>query len=843
MFGERVRAHRRRLGWTQEELASATGISVRSVGKLEAGLIATPRPATVRLLADAFGLTADDRELFCRAAAGEAIGQWDRTPNQLPADVRGFVGRDAELALLDDVLGNPGGSDTGGPAIGVISGTAGLGKSALAVHWAHRAASRFPGGQLYVNLRGFDPGGQLLDPSAAIRGFLDSLGVSPQRIPANLDAQAAMYRSLIAGKHMLVVADNARDEQQVRPLLPGTPTTVVVVTSRSQLTGLLAVDGARPITLGHLSAVEARELLRRRLGDSRTDDEPQAVGKIITACAGLPLALAIAAARAQQASFPLTMLAAELDAADRRLDTLDAGEPASQVRAVISWSYTTMTPLAARLFRLLGLHPGPDIHTAGAASLANLAPSAARQLLTELTRASLLTEHTLGRYTFHDLLRAYAGEQARVHDTEQEQRAALTSLFDYYLAGAAAAMDALFPAEKHRRPHVPTPTSPVPPLPSLAAARDWLNAERASLVAVTTHAVGDWPAHAVLLASTLYRYFETGGHHLDAQVVFAAALEAARKTGDLAAQADLLKNLGVFDTEQGLYRRGAAELRSALELYRQIGDQPGQAMTLQELGLAEDARGRVGQAARQLRQALAISREIGDRLAEGHALINLGDVTMRQGIYEGAISLHWEALVIFRELGDRLGEAFALGNLGEVLRRQGRCHQAEDHLHPALAIFRELGSRSGEASVLQSLGHTLREQARCQEAAGLIRQALGIFREAGERLCETEALNSLGEALLAGGLPAQACAQHHEALAIARQIGACYEEARAHDGLAHTYRAAGDQLLARQHWQHALAIYTRLGLPEAKDVRAGLKDPRGEVITPGHPPHRRPPSR
>ena len=827
MFGERVRAHRRRLGWTQEELASATGISVRSVGKLEAGLIATPRPATVRLLADAFGLTADDRELFCRAAAGEAIGQPDRTPNQLPADARAFVGRDAELALLDDVLACAGGSDTGGPAIGVISGTAGVGKSALAVHWAHQAASRFPGGQLYVNLRGFDPGGQLLDPSAAIRGFLDSLGVSPQRIPANLDAQAAMYRSLIAGKHLLVVADNARDEQQVRPLLPGTPATTVVVTSRSQLTGLVAVDGARPITLNQLSATDARELLRRRLGDSRTDADPQAVAKIITACAGLPLALAIAASRAQQTSFPLAMLAAELDAADRRLDTLDAGEPASQVRAVISWSYTTLTPPAARLFRLLGLHPGPDIHTAAVASLASLAPSAARQLLAELTRASLLTEYTLGRYTFHDLLRAYAKELARVHDTEQDQHAALTRLLDYYLAAAAAAMDALFPAEKHRRPRVPTPTPPVAPLPSPAAARDWLNAERASLVAVTTHAAGDWPSHAVLLASTLYRYFETGGHHLDGQAVFAAALDAARKAGDLAAQANSLKILGIIDTEQGLYGRGADELRSALDLYSQIGDQPGLAATLQELGLAEDAQGRVRQAARQLGRALAISREIGDRLAQGKALTNLGDVIMRQGNYERAISLQQEALVIFRELGDRLGAAIALSNLGEVLRRQGHGHQAEDHLHRSLAIFRELGSRCGEANALQSLGHALRERARGQEGAGLIRQALGIFRESGERFYETQALNSLGEALSADGLPGQARAQHHEALVISCEIGADYEEARAHDGLARTYRAVGDQPLARQHWEHALAIYTRLGVPEARDVRARLKDLRG----------------
>jgi tetratricopeptide (TPR) repeat protein/transcriptional regulator with XRE-family HTH domain len=834
VFGEWVRAHRRRLSWTQEELASTTGLSVRSIGKLETGLITAPRPATVRLLADAFGLSADDRERFCRAAAGEAIGQVHRVPAQLPADVPGFTGREAELQRLDAALADTAGvaAGSGGtraeparPTIAVVSGTAGVGKSALAVHWAHSAADQFPGGQLYVNLRGFDPVRQVMDPSAAIRGFLDALGVPSPRIPVDLDAQAALYRSLVAGKHMLVVADNARDEQQVRPLLPGSPTTVVVVTSRSQLTGLVAVDGACPIALDQLSAIEARELLTTRLGGDRTDAEPEAVDQIIAACARLPLALAIAASRAQQTSFPLATLAAELDAADLWLDALDAGEPASQVRAVISWSYTTLSPLAARLFRLLGLHPGPDISAAAATNLADLALPAARRLMTELTRANLLTERAAGRYTFHDLLRAYASEQARHHESEQERRDALTRLFDYYLADASAAMDALFPAEKYQRPAVPGPTRPVPRIPTPAAALDWLDAEWANLVAVTTHACDHgWPRHAILLALTLYRYLEIGRHHPDTRAICSAALDAARQTGDLAAQAEVLRRLGYFDTGQPPHTRAADEFRSALELYQQIGDRLGQARTLIELGCAEFAQGRAREAASQFRQALSIFRETGDRTYGAGTISNLGVVVLRLGHPERAADYQQEALAIFRELGDRLGEAIAEHNLGEALCRLGRYRQAEDHLGHALTTFRELGGRSGEADAMHELGHVLREQGRYEQAATLQRQALTIIREAGEPFVEAEALNSLGETLSADGQPGQARWQHQEALALARQIGACYELARAHDGLARTYDATGDRNLARRHWQHALNGYTSIGVPEANDVRARLND-------------------
>jgi tetratricopeptide (TPR) repeat protein/transcriptional regulator with XRE-family HTH domain len=834
VFGEGVRAHRRRMGWTQEELASATGLSVRNIGKLEAGMTAAPRPATVRLLADSFGLTGDDRERFCRAATGEPIAETDQVPAQLPTDIPGFAGRRAELSRLDATLGQAtgrtaeSGSGPTGPArprIAVVSGTAGVGKTTLAVHWAHGAADRYPDGQLYVNLRGFDPGGQVVDTSVAIRGFLDALGVPSPRIPANLDAQAALYRSLIAGRRMLVVVDNARDEQQVRPLLPGSSATVVLVTSRSQLSGLVAVEGAWPIPIDQLSPIDARELLSRRLGGDRTDAEPEAVDHIIEACARLPLALAIAASRAQQTSFPLATLAADLDGADQRLDALDTGEPTSQVRAVISWSYATLSPAAARLFRLLGLHPGPETSSAAAADLADLALPATRRLLTELTRASLLTEHTAGRYAFHDLLRAYASEQAHRHETEQERRDALTRLFDYFLTGAGASMDTLFPAWKHQRPAAPATARPVPAMPTPAAARGWLDAEWPTLVAVITHACEHgWPGHAIRLASTLYRYLDVGGHHPDARAVCGTALDAARQIGDLGAQAELLRYLGYFDTGQAPHRLAADEFRSALQIYQEIGDRVGQGRTQMELGCAEFAQGRVQESSALIRQALDIFREEGDEQYEAGALSNLGIVALRQGDPEQAADHQRMALAIFRELGDRIGEAIALHSLGEALGRLGRYRQAEDHLGHALEIFRELGWASGEADAMQKLGHVFREQGRYGQAAALHSQALTIFREAGERFYEAEALDSLGETLSGLGDPAQARVRHQEALALAREIGAYYELARAHAGLARTYDATGDRDLARRHLQEALTGYTSLGVPDAADVRARLDD-------------------
>ncbi len=353
-------------------------------------------------------------------------------PAQLPHSSPDFTNRDTEIEQLNDLLPADG-TEVGGPVIAAIAGTAGAGKSALAVHWAHQVRDRFPDGQLYVNLRGFDPGGSVMDPADAIRGFLDAFAVPADRIPVDLDAQGALYRSMLADLRVLILLDNARDGAQVRPLLPGSPGSLVVVTSRNQLISLAATDGAHPVPLDLLSPGEAQQLFTRRLGRRRVAAEPAAVTAIITACAGLALALSVVTARA--AANPRLMLAALAEELRETggLDALDAGDTLTNVRTVFSWSYQALSEPAARMFRLLGLHAGPDIGAPAAASLAGVPVAGARAALTELTRAHLLTDRGGGRFTFHDLLRAYAAELADTHDSAVDRRAAIRRVLDHYL--------------------------------------------------------------------------------------------------------------------------------------------------------------------------------------------------------------------------------------------------------------------------------------------------------------------------------------------------------------------------------------------------------------------------
>jgi tetratricopeptide (TPR) repeat protein len=764
--------------------------------------------------------TARDRiEDRRRAEPSAPAPRWS-VPGQLPRAVRGFVGRAAERLVLDSLVGTAG--DPAGSIV-TITGSAGVGKTALAVHWAHLVADRFPDGQLHVNLRGFDPSASPMTPDDAVRGFLDALDIPAQRVPVDLAAQAALYRSLLAGKRVLVVLDNARDAEQVRPLLPGAPGCLIVVTSRSQLPGLIAAEGAHPLVLDLLTPAEARQLLSRRLGPERVDAEPQAVEAIITWCARLPLALTIVAARAAtHPQFPLAALAEELRQVSGGLDAFTDAEPATDIRAVFSWSYHTLSAPAARLFRLLSLHPGPDVTAPAAASLAGVPTTQERRLLAELTRAHLVEEHTPGRYTFHDLLRAYATELANTHDNDTDRRAALTRLFDLYLATAAAAMDTLHPAETHRRPRIPPPATPIPVLADPDTALAWLDTERPTLVAVAAHTANhDWPTHTTRLATTLNRYLD-GGHYTDALAVHTHALHAAQHTGDPAGQADALNSLGATHGQLGRFGPAAEHFQRALTLFGRAGDPVGQARALGNLGIIEQRLGRYREAADHHEQALALFQQAGDRTGEARALTNLGEVEAWLGRNRPAADHHEHALALFRQAGDRTGEAHALNSLGDVEAQLGRNQPAADHLHQALALFQQFGDRAGEAWTLDSLGtlHTCLGQP--AQAAEHHRQALAIFRETGDRDGEAYALNGLGEAALAADRPADVRTHHTAALNIAADIGDRHQQARAHTGLGHAHRTLDDPTHAREHYQHALALYTDLGMPDADQIRTHL---------------------
>ncbi len=744
-------------------------------------------------------------------------------PREVPAAVRHFTGRARELAALTGLLEQAGQAAPGALVISAIGGTPGVGKTALAVHWAHQAARRFPDGQLYVNLRGYDPA-QPVTVADALAGFLRSLGVAGLDIPVEEAERAARYRSLLAGRRMLVVLDNAGSAEQVRPLLPGTPACAVVVTSRDALAGLVARDGARRLDLDLLPLEDAVSLLRALIG-ARVDADPAAAAVLASQCCRLPLALRVAAElAAARPAVPLAELAGELADRQRRLDLLDAGgDPRSAVRAVFSWSCRHLNTDAARVFRHLALHPGPDLDPYAAAALTGTTLAEAGQLLDQLARAYLIQSVGPGRYGMHDLLRAYARELTALHDGEEERRSALTRLFNHYLYTAAAAMDTLYPAERHRRPPIAPPATPVPPVTGLVDARGWLDAERATLVAVTVHTAEDgWPSHATRLAATLSRYLDQGGHNPEAIIIHSRARIAAQQADDTAAEAAAAKALGLVAFHQGRWQQATGHLEQALALFQRCSDRDGQARTLNNLGIASYYQGRNRVASNYCQQALALHRKNGDLAGETSVLNNLSLLDLRQGRYQQASGRLRQSLALTRKTGDRLSESVALLVLGEVSLRQGEYQQGIGQLQQALALARETGDRNHEASARARLGDVCLRLGHHEQAAAHLQQALALARDTGDRDDEADALNGLGEVLLDIGQPEQARAQHTAALRLATQIGVKYQQARAHHGLAQAHRATGHPGQARHHWKQALTLYTDLGAPEADRLRTQL---------------------
>jgi tetratricopeptide (TPR) repeat protein/transcriptional regulator with XRE-family HTH domain len=752
-----------------------------------------------------------------------ASGAVPTLPRELPAGVPHFTGRAEELKILTGLLGQPGEETPGTVVISAIGGTAGVGKTALAVHWAHQVADRFPDGQLYVNLRSYDPG-RPVTAADALAGFLRALGVPGQDIPPEEDERAARYRSVLAGKRVLVLADNAGDVEQVRPLLPGSPGCAVVVTSRDTLPGLMARDGAARLDLDLLPLDDAIGLLCTLIG-ARVDIDRGAAAELAARCSRLPLALRVAAELASaRPAMPLAEMVRELADLHERLDLLDAGyEPRTAVRAVFSWSYRYLDPDMARAFRLLGLHPGPGFDTYAAAALTGAGLDRAGSLLEALARSHLIQSAVDGRYEMHDLLRAYACELAASQDSEQEQRAALTRLFDYYLYTTAVAMDALEPSERHRRPRIPQPATPIPQAPEPSGARAWLDAQRVTLVTVAAYTVTcGWPSHTIRLAEIMFRYLQGGGHYSEISAVCGAARQAARDTADRAAEATALDKMCFVDLRQGRWARAADHLQQALVLHRAAGDLIGEARALGHLGIADYLRGRYPQAADHQHQALALYRQVADQVGECRALSNLGCLELRQGNYTQAAEHLLQALTLSRQNANPALEASALANLGLIDLRECRYAQAADHAHQSLTQYWQIGDPAGEAQALTLLAAVEQQQGRHEQAISRYRQALDLYLDADDPSGVSEVRNGLGELLLATGQPHHARTEHATALELAGQIGDKYEQAHAHHGLGRACQALGDDNQARHHYQQALGLYTELGIPEAAQVRALL---------------------
>ena len=583
-------------------------------------------------------------------------------PRELPADVLAFTGRTAELAELDGLLaGRADDGDPGTVVVSAVAGTAGVGKTALALRWAHRAADQFPDGQLYVNLRGYDPD-QPVAAADALAGFLGSLGVADQEIPAGLAQRAALYRSLLAGRQVLVVLDNASEVEQVRPLLPGAAGCRVVVTSRNALAGLVARDGARRLDLDLLPMADAVALLRAVIGP-RVDAEPEAAQTLAAQCARLPLALHVAAELAvAQPGMPLADLAAELADEQERLELLQAGgDPRTAVRAVFSWSCSHLDQRVLQGFALLGLHTGPDLELYAAAALAGVTLAEAQRLLAMLAQAYLLQPSPAGprRYVMHDLLRAYARDLA-AELGERQQQAALTRLLDHYLHTVTTATDTLYPAEG--RPLANASATPLPPVADAKAARTWLDAELACLVASAGYAATyNWPRHATRLARALFRDLATLGRFPQVITIYSSALSAARCLGDRAAEAAALIDLGAIEMNLTRFHQAARYLRQALPLAREAGDQAAQCRALYNLGRVDLAQSRYEEAAGNFTQALVLARETGDQVRQARALINLGVIDTQRSRHHEAIGYLQQALAVVAESGDRISY-FALKN-------------------------------------------------------------------------------------------------------------------------------------------------------------------------------------
>jgi tetratricopeptide (TPR) repeat protein/transcriptional regulator with XRE-family HTH domain len=820
-FGPLLRLWRTQAGLTQERLARRTGLSSRTIRALENGQ-AHPRAETARLLADAFGLDGRDRAGFhaaahrsgdepqtaLRAALGLPTGLV--VPAQLPADVAGFTGRGQHLRELDALLSGAGGRQAGGwgraVVISAIAGTAGVGKSALAVHWAHQVRELFPDGQLYVNLHGWAQG-RPLSSLQALAQLLGALGVAADRIPVETEQAAALYRSLLADRRVLVIADNARDAAQVRPLIPGTPGCLVVVTSRDRLGGLIASHGAVPVALDVLTPGEAVGMLARVLGEDRVAAEAEAAAELAEVCGFLPLALRIAAANlAGQPDQPIARWLGRVRAGDRLTELAVSGDPQAAVRTAFDSSYAALDPDARRLFRLLGLAPGRDFTPEAAAALAGLTVAQAARLLQRLAGAHLIEPRGPERFGFHDLLRLYAHQRAE-EDGGPERERARNRLLGWYLHTTEAAARLLHP-HMVRLPVPPVDRGlPAAGFEDRSSALGCLDAERPNLVAATQHAATNGPRPlAWLLADALRGYFWETRHMVDWLTVANAALAAAEAEGDLHAQVAVHRSLGMICQCQGDHARAAEHHARALPLSRQAGWVDGEAALLGNLAMAYTSLGQLERAADHHAQALALYRQSGRKSGQATALANLGDV-LRQLGQPGRAAEHLTAsLVLDREANGRVTRHVALGTLGEVYRDLGRLDDAAEHLTQALTLARAAGGRYGEAYNLNGLATVHRDAGRLGVALELSEAAVSLAREIGDPRVQADALNTLGSVQLALGDGQQAARQHRAALDLARETDARFPHAEALLGLAATCQRQGQHHQAIEHAEQARVL-------------------------------------
>jgi tetratricopeptide (TPR) repeat protein/transcriptional regulator with XRE-family HTH domain len=834
-FGGLLRQLRKDAGLTQEELAEAASLSPRSISDLERGINLTAHKETVRLLADALNLQGAARTQFEAVARGR-VGHTASVPAEpdnslaagggaamrtLPRDAASFVGRELELAHLTEVLA----TDTAsGGVVGIhaIDGMAGIGKTTFAVHAAHLLAPRFPDGQIFLRLHGHTPGHTPINPADALAILLATVGVTPQQIPAEVEARAGLWRDRMSGKKVLLVLDDATSSDHVLPLLPSAAGTLVLVTSRRRLT---ALPEATPIALDILESAEATELFVRLT--SRHDLRPSDLGvaDVVRLCGYLPLAIGLMAGQLKHhRTWSVAELAAGLAAAQDRLATMRA-ENAS-IAAVFDLSYGELADRQQRLFRRLGLQPGADIDTYAAAALDGVDLSAASALLDDLYAHHLIDEPSRGRYRFHDLIREYARRLAAA-DERAMRDAATDRLLRYYLHTARA-------ADRHlarRTPALDFPAItdmgllPAPPLATVEEATGWMDAERLNLhAAVDYAALHDRSSYAISIPVVMHGFLRTYGHWDQALALYRTALATARRIGDRIGEALALNDLGDIQHLTGDYPAAEVSLSQALKIFRDIGNSLGEANAISYLGLVQHLTGDYPAAQASLSRGLELYRNLGDALGEAVAFNDLGTVQYLTGDYAAATTSQNQALKLYQDLDDRHGQASALAELGAVQLATGNYAAATASQEQALQLYRDLGHRWGQAYALNQLGDIQRLTEDYAAAAASQDRALQLYRDLAYRKGEAETLNSIGELSFERSFLVESHDRHQQALIIARAISSPLQEARALEGIAdcrlHEGHVDDEAALLRE----ALLIYRRINSPRARQVEAALRN-------------------
>ncbi|MGN6794115.1 MAG: ATP-binding protein [Streptosporangiaceae bacterium] len=872
-FGGLLRRFRMDAGLTQEELAEAATVSARSVSDLERGVSRSARQQTARLLAAALGLAEPERTRFLAAARGQVPqhphppaasvpGVWAATATRaLPRDIAGFTGRVGELDWLTKRLADP--ASGAGQVVGIcaIGGMAGVGKTTLAVHAAHQLAAAYPDGQFFLPLHGHTPGQRPTDPADALASLLLAAGVQARQIPPGLEPRAARWRDFLAGKRVLLVLDDAAGHEQIEPLLPGTAGSSVLVTSRRRLA---ALGDAAVISLDILTRDEAADMLVRLAGRPGLQSADPGVGELARLCGYVPLAIGMLASQLRHhPAWTPADLAADLVAEKDRLGLMRAENVS--VDAALSLSYRDLTAGQRRLFRRLGLHPGPDLDAHAAAAVGGLTLDTARRHLDAVYDQHLLTEPSRGRYKMHDLVREHARALAAADDSDARD-AATGKLMDYYLQTALAAGRLIGTRILNYGALPPgSPPACAPTLTTADRAMRWMQAEDANLRAAAEDAAATGRVkHATLIPAAMAEFLHVQGRWRDAIALHKTAVAAARAADNPDSHARALQLMIHMQCQVGHFRAACANLNQALVLYRRLDDRAGQVDVLATLGLVANLTAEYPAALRYARKALRISRDTGNMRGEAAALNEIGATRLATGNCHAAAALCRQALNLFRATGDVSGEADALIGLAMTQTMTGDYPQARANFDLAMAAAHELGNRflqtcvlnaigtvqrltgdygaamstsrsaleqfsamglpDGEANALTAIGLALQLAGDYPAAAANHQRALAIYTAAGHRHAQAEVLNSLGELSLLRAATTDSQHYHAQALALAREIGATLEEARSLHGTGRCQMREGHTIDGTKLLQQALAIYQRAGAAAARSVEEALAD-------------------